>query len=379
MKRKTATPYFRELEDRVRELGGFFNAHLHLDRAGTYHGTVELLAQQGERHGEAYTLARKHAVIPMIHASPMYDPPALEKRVASYLDRMIEVGTRRADTLVDVTADRVGNTALEIFLRLKERYRGRLEIRSGAYSPLGFRDDEPERWELLRENAEIADFIGLLPERDERDTYPEHIGFEEAARRGIRLAHALRKKIHIHVDQANHEHENGAERIVNVVRALGAVDSFDNEPYIWLVHLISPSTYGNDRFNTLVADLAELNIGVIVCPSAAISMRQYRVFRSPTFNSIARVLDLLFAGIQVRLGSDNICDVTSPMGTADLMDELFVLANSIRFYDIEILARLATGTALGEEERERIKEHLKYDSDILTQTAVMFAGEYSSQ
>jgi cytosine/adenosine deaminase-related metal-dependent hydrolase len=371
MNRTTATPYFRELEDRITGLGGFFNAHLHLDRAGTYHGTVELLTRKGERHGEAFTLAGKHAVIPMVHASPMYDSAALEERVAGYLDRMVEVGTRRADTLVDVTADRVGLSGLETFLRLKERYRGRLDFRSGAYSPLGFRNDEPQRWELVREAAESADFIGLLPERDDRDTYPQHIGFDEAGRRGIRLAHSLGKKIHIHVDQANHEYENGAERIVRIVRELGAVGSRDGGPFIWLVHLISPSTYGEERFSALLADLVELNIGVIVCPSAAISMRQYRVFRSPTFNSIARVLELLAAGVQVRLGSDNICDITSPMGTADLMDELFVLANAVRFYDIEILAKLACGKALDEGERARIKDHLAYDAKIVGEAARM--------
>ena len=36
--------------------------------------------------------------------------------------------------------------------------------------------------------------------------------------------------------------------------------------------------------------------GVICCPGAAISMRQYRPLMSPTFNSIARVLELL-AGV----------------------------------------------------------------------------------
>jgi hypothetical protein len=28
-------PFYRRLADRIRELGGMFNAHLHLDRAGT--------------------------------------------------------------------------------------------------------------------------------------------------------------------------------------------------------------------------------------------------------------------------------------------------------------------------------------------------------
>jgi cytosine deaminase len=103
----------------------------------------------------------------------------------------------------------------------------------------------------------------------------------------------------------------------------------------------------------------EHNVGVICCPSAAISMRQIRETMSPTFNSIARVLDMLAAGVQVRIGSDNICDITSPAGTPDLVDEIFVLCNAIRFYDLDILAKLGAGKSLSAEEISRIREHLE--------------------
>lgn len=365
MRHNASTPYFKELEQRIAELGGMFNAHLHLDRAGTYHETVRLLDQKGVYDGASFSLAGKHALIPMIHASSLYEPAELEERIAGYLDMMAAVGTTRADTVVDVTADAVGTTALETFLRLKERFRGRLDFRSGAYSPLGFRDDEPGRWELVAEAAERADFIGLLPERDDREPYPDHIGFKECCRRGIALAQRLGKDIHIHVDQANHQYENGAEIVVEVMRELQAGRGPDEEPFVWLIHLISPSTYDEARFETLVSDLAALRIGVITCPSAAISMRQYRPFLSPTFNSIARVLELLAGNVAVRVASDNICDITSPMGTPDLMNELFVLANAIRYYDIDVFAKLAAGVALDEVDRGRIRQHLAEDAELV--------------
>ncbi len=337
-----------------------FNAHLHLDRAGTFHATEAMLARKGVQDGASFSLAGKHALIPMVHASELYHPDMLEERVAGYLDMMVAAGTSRADTLVDTTPDGVGTSALDIFLKLRERYAGRIDFNAGAYSPLGFRDDEPHRWELLTEAAARANFIGLLPERDDQETYPEHIGFKESCRRAISLAHDLGKKIHIHTDQANHKYENGSETVADVVRRLGTVATGD-EPFIWLVHVISPSTYDEARFARLAADMAELNIGVICCPSAAISMRQYRRFMSPTFNSVARVLELLVAGVQVRLGSDNICDITSPMGTADLMDELFVLGNAIRYYDLDIMAKLAAGKKLDPADREKIRLHLEDD------------------
>ena len=364
MHRNVATPYFEELEQRIAELGGIFNAHLHLDRAGTYHETVRMLEERGVRDGSILSLAGKHALIPMVHASKCYDPPELERRVDGYLQKMIAVGTRRADTVVDVTVDEVGLSALDTFLGLKERHHPQFDLRVGAYSPLGFRDDEPGRWALLETGAARADFIGLLPERDDTASYPDHIGFAESCRRAIRLAQETGKQLHIHVDQANHRHEDGAEIVVEVMRELDAGTAAPDEPFVWLIHLISPSTYEEPRFEALIGELAALNIGVICCPSAALSMRQYRKLQSPTFNSIARVLELVAGGVHVRLGSDNICDITSPMGTADLMDELFALANAIRFYDTDILAKLAAGQRLGEAERARIGVHLAEDADI---------------
>src|SRR5205823_10199605 len=120
----------------------------------------------------------------------------------------------------------------------------------------------------------------------------------------------LRKSVHIHVDQQNDPGEDGTERVINAARRLGASPDPIKEPMIWLVHVISPSTYDEARFEATLAALAELNIGVICCPSAALSMRQLRSIPTPTYNSIARVLEMLVAEIYVRLGSDNICDIT---------------------------------------------------------------------
>ena len=70
---------------------------------------------------------------------------------------------------------------------------------------------------------------------------------------------------------------------------------------------------------------------------------------------------MLAAGVQVRIGSDNLCDITSPAGTVDLMDEIFVLANAVRFYDSEVLALIAAGKPLPEAARLRVADHLVHD------------------
>lgn len=367
------SPYFKALNARIQGLGGFFNAHLHLDRAGTLDETLDLLTAQAVRDGASLSIASKHALIPMVHASRLYSPDVLEDRVSGYLERMVALGTRRADTVVDVTADCVSQTAFERMLCLRARYSDRLDLRVGAYTPLGFRDDQPERWTLFAQAAERADFVGLLPERDDRLRYADHIGFEDCCRRGLLLAARLRKPIHIHVDQANFSYECGGETVVRLVAELGLGRLLEQEPLVWLIHLISPSTYNEDRFAQLATSMADLGVGLICCPSAAISMRQFRPVASPTSNSIARVLELLAHGVSVRLASDNICDVTSPMGTPDMADELLVLGNALRFYDIDILARLACGLPMTGANLEWIRAHVVEDKAAIAAELQHFA------
>lgn len=354
-----STPFYDSLRDSIARLGGLYNAHLHLCRANSLETTLRLLSAPNAGIS-SISLPSKHALIPMVHASELYEAGNLRARVGRCLDEMAACNTRRADTLVDVTFDRVRLSALMMFLEMKAERKSVLDLRVGAYSPLGFNDAEPERWHLLLEGIAQADFIGALPERDDRSRYPDNIGYAENCRRFLELSQTTGKTLHIHVDQRNHPDERGTEDFLDVMDKMG-VPTPAGEPSIWLIHFISPSAYEEGRFRELVSRMAERNVGVICCPSAALSMRQLRSTTTPTHNSIARVLELLEAKVRVAIASDNICDLTSPGSTTDLLDEIFVLCNALRFYDIEILAKLATGTLLSDEDRNLIVSHLQQD------------------
>jgi cytosine/adenosine deaminase-related metal-dependent hydrolase len=181
----------------------------------------------------------------------------------------------------------------------------------------------------------------------------------------LELSRDLGKMIHVHVDQRNEPSESGTEQLIQAVREYGAPVSPDGVPMIWAVHLISPSTYDEDRFNRLVDGLVELNIGVITCPSGAIGMRQFRQVNTPAYNCIPRLLEMLVAGVHVRVGSDNIADICSPSTTANLIDEMFLLSAALRFYNPDILAKLAAGRKIESGDREYIRDHLrKNDQEI---------------
>ena len=352
-----STPYFDELRRVIASKGGLSNAHLHLDRAGT----LLLPAGNSTEDISSLSLAAKHGLISAIHSSDAYDEDKLISRGALYIEKLLAAGTTHGATFVDVTEDRVGSGALRAFLNLKHRYAGKIALEVATYNPLGFKKGDASAWNLFAGAAKDADFIGSLPERDDRKTYPDNIGFEEHCSRVVSLGLELNKSVHIQVDQRNDPEENGTERLIEVLRNSGFKFCDTKEPQIWLIHMISPSSYDELRFRDLLSSLVDLNVGVICCPSAAVSMRQLRPLQAPTHNSIARVLEILAAGIHVRLGSDNICDITSPAGTCDLVNEVFMLANALRYYDIDVLSSVAAGHKLDAHQRARVASHLTED------------------
>ncbi|MFU0507347.1 amidohydrolase family protein [Pseudaminobacter sp. NGMCC 1.201702] len=353
------SPYFARLRKEIAELGGMFNAHLHLDRAATLDDRYLAHANLRILQNSHISLQKKHYLINAIHTGPAYHPDDLKARVNGTLDVMVAAGTTRADTMVDVTADAVGLSALRTLQEIAHKRSSQIDLRVATYSPLGFKDSEPGRWAVYEEGAKSADFLGSLPEADDKNDYPDHIGFEEHCVRVLDLAKRHNLMLHVHTDQRNEANERGTERLIEMVRKYGGPMSPNGSPMIWAVHMISPSTYEDSRHNRLIEGLLECNIGVISCPSAAIGMRQLRPLRAPTYNSIPRILELAAAGVHIRLGSDNIADICSPSTTADLVDEVFVLSAAIRFYETSLLARLAAGLKLTEDDREFVREHLK--------------------
>jgi len=357
--------FYQQLYGEIEKLGGMHNAHLHLDRAGVLDDRYFQNQDLQVLNNSHLSLKKKHHLINAIHEGPAYDAEDLSKRVNDCLDVMVETNTRLADSLVDVTADRVGLSALETLNKVKHQRAGEIELRLGTYSPLGFSNENPERWEIIVEGAKQSDFIAALPEADDIDDYPDNIGFEEHCKRMLQLSQELGKMLHVHTDQRNEPSENGTERLISTIEKYGAPQLDNGEPAVWAVHMISPSTYDDARFNQLVDKLLLHNIGVITCPSAAIGMRQLRPLMTPTYNSIPRILELAAAGVHIRLGSDNIADICSPTTTADLVDEVFMLSAAIRFYHIGTLAKFAAGIKLEPGDIEAINTHLqKNDEEV---------------
>ncbi len=356
---------YQLIKPAVDKYGGYFVSHTHFDRAGTLNPIYFDHVNKNPIDISSDTLFSKQDVTGDLHRGLAYQREDLRERMEYYLNEMIGFGTRRVDSFIDVSSsDDVGLTALDVALELKDEYRDKIDFRVGAYPVFGFKDGDPKRWDLFIEAANLADYLGCLPERDDRRTRPGHIGYKESMGRTLELAIELKKPIQYHVDQANDPREKGTEMLVEAVKWLGSPEIKEAGPSVYAVHVISPSGYEEERFQELLTGLYEQNIGVISCPTAALSMRQLRPLETPTHNSMARVWDIVDKGIPVSLGTDNIADVFLPCTTSNMYDQLACLADSLRFYDSEVLAKIACGEDLNNTNKTVIKDYLEKDKEV---------------
>lgn len=360
------TWYEQEFLKKVSMLGGFFNAHGHFDRAHTLQ--PEFLAHKETtplRMSNA-SLRTKQDAVGDLHKGIAYEARHMRKRLIYTIERQIALGVSRADTNIDATPDLPdgGLMAIKIALDLKKKYASRgFDLRIAPTPIFGFKPDSTHqrtRWEVFEEAAEMCDYLSLLPEKDDPEEADGRIGFKRHIRRGIELGWKLGKEVQLHLDQTDLPNERGTERLLEILDGLDQ-PSLGGKPAVWVVHMISPSGYSEDRFRRLVDELDRLNVGVIVCPTAALSMRQIRSVEAYKHNSIARIAELAKRGIPIRLGTDNIEDMFVPQGNGDMLTECIVGGVALRMNASGIWAKLAAGVPLDNVDISEIGGQLYQD------------------
>lgn len=336
---------------------GFIDAHIHLCRAFTFHPDF---FPPGVHLSEIadLDLPAKQDLTGMLHDGHAYGEKSLEKRIRQQLERAVRIGTREIWGVTDTTPD-IGTRAFDVALKLKEEYADRIQLMVGCYALFGFKDPckNSDRLDLMLQCAPRSDFIVGLPEKDDGE---DKIGFKSHVAYLLEMAFENKKPLHIHVDQKNSAHERGSIMVVECLEGLlrERFDYFTQPgiPKIWLIHVISPSCYHPEKFSRLVQKLVEYNIGVIVCPSAGISMRQLRSESAPIHNCLARVIEMLRAGVEVRLGTDNVHDFLVPSNIGLIPFEIMALSNITRNYIIHVLVKIGMGISLNNGDRALLKQ-----------------------
>jgi len=362
------------VEDYCRRFGGTFNAHTHADRFATLMASTDG-KEPDENPLTSYSLWDKVTTTSDLHAGPAYSRTALTERIDRFLTLSAQCDTRRVDSFIDVDVDiplGTGLGALDVALEMKHKHRESIDFRVGAYVPTGFKKWDSEKRKLFEEAVSRADFIGASPERDDWEFYPgaeDQIGLQEHFEWTLDLAISNNKPVHYHLDQQLSPLERGTEGLINILdtSSLGkkVADLGKKEPLVWAVHAISPSTYTRERLDLMIKNMARLNIGLICCPSAGLSMRKLPILNSPIPKSVAEVLPMLDRRVKTRLGTDNVDDIFIPANSLDLRQEVGTLANALRFYNVPLLAKLACGRDLSRRDRDFVTIHLSNEAKYL--------------
>ena len=174
----------------------------------------------------------------------------------------------------------VGLLPMKAALEVKKRYADRIKFDVGVQPLQGVLD--PASYEQFAEACAMADFCGALPSRD-RPTPEKHLDVV------LSLAKKLGKCVDVHIDQENNPLENETELLARKTIEHGM------QGKVFGVHAISLSAKEEREQDRIIELVKEADMGIIICPSAALCMKQLPMM-GPLHNSIAPFVKLQRGG-----------------------------------------------------------------------------------
>jgi cytosine deaminase len=309
------------LMSKIKDKGGFVNAHAHIDRAFILDEDNFKLVDGSLKQKWAYPDEyKKQASVDDIYAN-----------MVAVVEDMIKQGVQALGSFIDVDPI-IEDKAIKAASRLRENYKSKIELKFINQTVKGVIDPEARKWFEI--GAEFADIIGGLPEKDEgREAEHLDILFEAAKKNG-------NKPLHIHVDQLNLPDQKDTELLVQ------KTIEHDYTGKVVAIHCISVGAQTKAYRQELYKQLNSAGIIIVACPIGWIDNSWVAGLNedviSPIHNSVTPVKEMLNAGLTVALGTDNIRDIYKPFSDGDLWTELRFLIEAQRIYNLESLVSVAT-------------------------------------
>lgn len=320
------------LMKKIKENGGFINAHAHFDRSFT-------VSEENMEKVVNYHLFDKWKFVDKFKKNA--DVSMFAKNIMTAVTNQIQQGVQGAMTFIDVDSVS-GFKALEAAQQCKQLASDQgftLKICSQALKGVL----RPKENKLLRKALEMnyLDAIGGLPRADQ--------DYEKAHLNEILfLGREYRKRVHVHVDQLNDNNEKETELLARRTMHWGM------EGRVTAVHGISIAAHNKEYRKEVYKMSRDAGLSFITCPTAWIDSRRSE-WLSPTHNSITPVEEMLEYDLVVAIGSDNIQDVYKPFSDGNMYTEIKFLLESLHLYDIKALVDIATKNGrlvIGMEDRD---------------------------
>lgn len=302
--------------------GGMACHHAHFDKA-------YLVSQENLKLSQV-DMQKKWELYRFLKES--YTHEGLVERIGRAVEMMIGQGVTYCRTMVDADST-VELLPMRAALEVKARYADRITFEVGVQALQGVLDPASRR--QFEEACELADFVGGLPSRD-RPRPEKHLDVI------LGIAKDLGKMVDVHIDQENNPYETETELL-----ALKTIEH-GMEGKVFGVHAISLACQSPSEQDRVIRLVKDAGMGIIVCPSAALSMKPLEM-TAPLHNSIAPFVKLRDAGVPLYLGVDNVHDLFMPMVDGDMWFECRALMEACRFYDIEAVAEFACRKVPGRE------------------------------
>jgi cytosine/creatinine deaminase len=271
-----------DLEQRLL-LPGLLEPHCHIDKT--------LTAKQVGNSAGTLTEAIKN----WIAFKPSITKDNYLERGKKALEMAISHGTTTLRTHVDVDAN--GFLALEAILELKELFKDKISVQIVA---LG----NPElEFETMREAMRLGtDVVGGCPAIRQNPK----LEIENA----LKIAEEFGKPLDLHVDE--NDFSNTLEFLADEVLRL----QFDLP--VMAGHCCSLDFMSEGDAARVIEKVARAGISIVSLPACNLNLQGRGVHPVP--RGVTRVLDLLNAGVNVCVGSDNVQDPFHPIGNYNLLN-----------------------------------------------------------
>ena len=308
-----------ELISEIKKVG-FVNAHAHLDRAYTV-----------TKEDFDNSLVENH----LFEKWKLVDKIKRQSSEEDYLKRIVfackeqqKKGVKHILSFIDIDSV-VRHKAIDAAIVAKQEVaKLGIDLRLACQTLKGVTDSTERA--LIESRMDSIDVIGGLPRVEDFDAHMDVL---------CGWAKDTGKSLHVHVDQMNDPAEIETEML--------ALKTMENklEGKVTAVHSISLASHGA-KYRKRVYSLArDAGLSFVSCPTAWIDHRRTDKLM-PWHNAVTPVEELFLHGLDVAIGSDNIHDIYKPYSNGCMKTELRVLLESLHFYDIKQLCKIATTNGL---------------------------------
>ncbi len=304
----------QEILTKIKKNGGWVNCHGHMDRA--YSLTPERLKLMNKLREEKWQLNKE-----LRKSSTVTD---IYERMAKATETLLEQGCNVTGTFIDVDYD-VKDKAIKAAEKVRSQYK-EMKFVFLNQSSYGILTEESRKW--FEYGADFVDIIGGLLKADQGHE-KEHLDIL------LQAAKTRSKMVHIHVDENNIMKEKETEILANKViehEMIGKVVG---------IHGISINAHPKEYRESLYKLIKQSQLMFIACPMSWINARRSEEL-TPTHNPVTPLDEMYLHGITVGLGIDNIGDIFMAFNDANLWNDLRLLMECNRFYEVDELVKIAT-------------------------------------